>query len=357
MNDLFVFAIVTLLLYHVKPVKPVRAWNEDYLSLETCGAFRGFFALTVIMHHLAQRTGGGVMLHWFTNIGHLPVAVFFFFSGYGLMKRHITSPEYYKRFLAKRIPSVLVPYLLVSALCWVFEAANGNVRTVSRIVMDTLRHGSPIVPFSWYILAILWFYGAFWLLMRVFQRHYGAMIIGMCCLYGLYVLLCRWLGYGEWWYNAACVLVVGMIWAYKESDWISWLKRNYAIAAVVMPVVLCVAMNLSDYERFDQAALVFQAVGACSFSVILVLFSLKIMVGNRILGFLGKISLEIYMLQGMVMSFLRSDMIYIQNEFLWCGAVLSLTVALAAVFHIIFQKILSFIGHTIRSAAADGTIP
>ncbi len=89
-----VLLLLLLLLLKAKAVRPLSGFNEDYLSLDTGKALRGFFALVVVFHHLAQQTETGLLFHRFTHAGYLCVAVFFFLSGYGLQRSHMNSPRY-----------------------------------------------------------------------------------------------------------------------------------------------------------------------------------------------------------------------------------------------------------------------
>ena len=57
--------------------------------------YRGFFALLVILHHMAQRVTEAGLLHMYIDIGYLAVAGFFFYSGYGLMKKGIGQKKGY----------------------------------------------------------------------------------------------------------------------------------------------------------------------------------------------------------------------------------------------------------------------
>ena len=62
-------------------------------------------------------------------------------------------------------------------------------------------------------------------------------------------------------------------------------------------------------------------------------FTMKFEIGNPVLDFLGKCSLEIYLVQGLFIQGLRSNTVYIQNEALWCLLVIVGSIALGAVLN------------------------
>lgn len=349
MVDFLVLCLLLLLLYGSRFV-PKGELNRDYLSLGTCGALRGFFALVVVFEHLAVKIETGCLLRLFQQVDNLAVAVFFFYSGYGLMKRHIADPNYTKNFFKKRIPPVLLPYLLVTFLYWVCHAATGNVYTGKEILTKTFLLGSPIASFSWYILAILAFYVFFLVLMLVFRQHYGWMILGECVGIGLYVRFCDQMGYGTWWYTSAFSLVMGSIWAYKEPDLLSFLDKYYcAVVAAVLPV-FCATFLLGTTASRWISVLALKNLSACLFCALVLLLALKVRFGNRVLAYLGKRSMEIYLLHGIPILLLRSEILYVEDDFLWCAAVIFLTVALAATLHNLCQKLFSFRRETVHSA-------
>lgn len=338
MIDILPIALFFLLVWKMKPVRPISGFQENYLSIDTGKALRGFFALAVVFHHLAQLTGTGRIFHRFTHIGYLSVAVFFFLSGYGLQKSHMNSPQYRERFLSRRLPSVLLPYLVVTGLYWLMNSAFGRIFSIKDIFLRLLD-GDPIASYSWYVVTILLFYIAFWLMMRLCGDHYKRMLLCGLAWELLYTAFCIKIGYGFWWYNASQLLIVGMFWAVFENRILNVLKRLYPL---LFPITgICFLLSFACAETLPslllpgENSLLFTALAAILFPICVLFFTLKFQVGNRILNFLGNLSLEIYLLHGL---FIEIPM-PIQNEFLWCCSVLICTIACASVFHMVFQKI------------------
>ncbi len=113
--DLLPVLLAGLLLYKCSSIKPAGALREDHLSPRSCLSAKGFFAVTVIMHHIAQYTSSGLLFHRFEYLGNMPVSVFFFISGYGLMKRLCSDAAYGRSILRRRLPKVAVPFFLAAA--------------------------------------------------------------------------------------------------------------------------------------------------------------------------------------------------------------------------------------------------
>ena len=318
--DVFPIALLALFIYGMKPVVPITIHNSDYISINTGKCLRGLLSLTVIFHHLAQRTTEGLLFHQFTRVGFLAVAMFFFFSGYGLQKSYIASSDYKKRFLLRRIPPVLFPYVVVTVLFWAMYAIDGQVYSIKEIILAIIN-GSPLGSFSWYIINILVFYIAFWLLMNLFGTSYRGMIVGACVWYVLYAVFCIKMGYGSWWYNTSELLIVGMFWATYEETILNFVHKHYKFFT---PLVWSLFIFLFLFRRslvniigIKGISLILPMMCAVLFVLSVLLFAMKFEIGNPILTFLGKISLEVYLVQGLFIRGLRTNTIYIQNEALW----------------------------------------
>lgn len=342
--DILPLSLLILLFYGAKLIKPLPSLNREYLSLNTGKYYRGIFAIVVVFHHLTQQTTTGFIFREFQTVGFLAVSIFFFLSGYGLQKSYIAKSEHYnKGFLLKRIPTVLIPYLVFIVLYWLMYLIGGDFYSLKYIIVGIIN-GKPFVDNAWYILNILVFYFAYWILMKLCKKHHFLMILGGLIWYFLYFYYCIKQGYGEWWYNSSQLLIVGMFWATYEHIIIEILNKTYIIIAPIIwfSFILLYRKPESIIEMIPSSynMIIVTEITAILFALSVILFSLKIQIGNKILGFLGEISFEIYMAQGIFMQTLRSKFFYIENEFFWCIAVLTGTIIFSYFLHIILQLIL-----------------
>ena len=104
MMNLLAASPLLLALWGCRPVRPLTALDRESLSLERCLPLRGLMALVVLIHHLAQNTDSGALLRVYLNVGALPVSVFFFLSGYGLMRGAMTRSAYGRGFILRHVP-------------------------------------------------------------------------------------------------------------------------------------------------------------------------------------------------------------------------------------------------------------
>ena len=78
---------------------------------------------------------------------------------------------------------------------------------------------------------------------------------------------------------------------------------------------------------------VLKTVTTSLFAVGVVLVLRKVRLGNPVLNWLGEISMELYLLQGVAIMLWRDKILYIQNDLLYCLLALVTALGLAAVLH------------------------
>lgn len=232
-----------------------------------------------------------------------------------------------------------IEYAVFICIYWCLFRFLGNAWSV-KDVLRSLLNGTPIVTDSWFLIVIVLFYFVFALLGGLFKEKPLMLLLGTICFCGAWVWVCRKLGYGSHWYNTCLVFPFGIFWAMYENCLVPFLKRYYRICAVVLVPLLCFLFRETYLVCADWAGslpvLYFTAIAFC---IAIVLLLMKFGLGNRVLGFLGGISMELYLTHRIFIVLLRSSVIYIQNDFLWCGCV----VLLSALFAYLFHKIYSWV--------------
>ena len=340
--DILPIGLLIAVLFGIKIIRPLANINKDYLSIDTSKCYRGLFAIVVVFHHLALQTQTGIAFRYFASIGHLAVAYFFFLSGYGLQKSYMIKGDVYRKdFLAKRLPVIIIPYIIVTTLYWITYAIGGNFYSFKDVIL-AIVNGWPIVSYSWYIINIFVFYIAFYFFMCICRKHYFYMLICACAWYFLYVLFCVKMEYGSWWYISTQVLIVGMFWAIYENKILNILRRNIFIIPSIWILFIALFIFQCKISSFNNGInLILYFVITIVFSLSIVLFSMKFQIGNVILNFLGDISLEIYLIQGLFIAGLRNSTIYISNDLLYAILVVAFSIILGYILHFIFNAIIS----------------
>ena len=139
----------------------------DVLSRENMDCLKGIFAVCVLIHHLFQYSGlfrrtilGSIL----QLLGSWSVAIFFFFSGYGLLVSYKKSGEnYIKKFFKNKI----IPfYTIICLLIVIYLVENiilGKVVTTLQII-KSFSFGGTIIGNGWYLQVQLLLYVLFYII-------------------------------------------------------------------------------------------------------------------------------------------------------------------------------------------------
>ena len=355
------FILPLIFFWRAKPVIGRGKWNNEFLSLKQTKALQGFLAICIMLHHIAQKTCASWLfpksriipgLEIFAPNGYLFVAVFLFFNGYGIYKSYSSKPNYLNGFVKKRIlPVVLSLY------------TTGLIFFIARLILGEKMNGSQMAlylssiklcnPNTWYVIVLPFFYLAFYLSFKFFKNKDTAFFTSVLFVVVYMLAATRvdhndyWIR-GEWWYNCVHLFPIGMIFAKFENRIVPHLKRHYLLYLILAfglfyPLYLRsdYVLNIVSYygENFNALDKVFrrricllsQMYVTCDFVFCFLLLSMKVKIGNKLLDFMGKITLEFYLIHGLFVELFDHEFcsvvpapLPIKNVFLYVVAVYAL---------------------------------
>ncbi len=348
---------------------------------------RGFLAIFIIFHQtVITMVNFGVreeLMKEFMNYyyyGILAVAFFFFSSGFGLVKRWLTDKDYTKGFMKRRIFTVLVPYFICNYI-YLTEALLGNIRYGNHFTFTEVIcafFGLFLVNNQmWFAVEIMILYVAFRIIFgKVRKAGTGIILttvvvlimvtIGLLSGHSQSMIMSYWFK-GEWWYNTILMFPVGMLYAYKEETVNSVIRKAFT-AIILSSSVLFV---LLDYihrglverqiyyidDRNNLQGILYRLEGLSEETVLELVFIIlvitivsKVRIGNAVLKFMGKISLETIMLNYLMIE----NLFFIYEKYgigVYLPAVLVSTIVVAAVVYLIKNMVLER-----RSGLFDGDV-
>lgn len=342
--DALLLAAFLLLLWGCRPVRPLSALDGDGLTQERCLPVRGTCALVVMWHHVAQQTQDGRLFRTILYFGFFAVALFFFLSGYGLMKQVQHKPGYGKGFVLRRTVPVAALGLLALLVTWPFWCLNNGPIRLSTAVR-LIFAADPFLVIFWYVVVILGAYVVFGLCLRLIGPRPKQLLVAMAAAWLIYVAVGLACGIGQWWFNTCHLLIVGMAWAVHEQEIMHLLRRRGPYFAALIVCGVGLVLLYTGFDRLFAARPVpstrylIQAGELLLFTVCFALVMYKLRFGSRVMSALGRISFEIYVLQGVFLLLFHSAPLYIGNDFLYALAVTLCTVALAALIHKPYQSL------------------
>lgn len=252
-------------------------------------AVKGLMALLIVLHHLSEYSPGTHLLVFY-DWGFSIVAVFFFISGYGVMKSWIVKGDAYKHhFLQRRLKKILPMFIILTIVAIALKFFV-NDQSLNDILV-AFSHGTMPLPFSWYIYAVIFFYVAFYISIKISRRKDS--VIGMMLGFvTIYIYLLRLMSFGCEWYFTVPSILVGLIIAAYESQVCNFIKRHKLTCFAIIIAVLIAPIITSN-----SGALI---LGYNTAPIVILMFAYTNKMSTpKFLTILGGISLEIYLVHGL----------------------------------------------------------
>ena len=378
-------------------------FNEDFLSLDAMKSIRGIAAIGVILHHISQEyffQEEGI-LSLFVNAGAYFVAIFFFCSGYGLLKSFDSKKDYLKGFVKKRIvKAIVIPFyvnvLIYALFYFIFKIPLAKTQWVTNLIGATMMN-----RYAWFPIVLAILYLLFYLCFRFIKNRYVSFGIIFVFIIGMGILFCFeghyawWAGpnnwwtdehfwetsvkwwmdeqvfwfSGEWWANSAPAFLTGLLFANFEKPIVAFFKKKYALKfhGLLIVTVLLYGLNMFGQNKFgywtefeghgpaigDKLATFFCQIPLLSvFPLLIFVLMMKYYVDNPVTRFFGKYSLHTYLMNLAAITLLRfievPDVLVCvgdvkNNLFIYALAVIILTVLLGVAEQSITDRVLNLL--------------
>lgn len=324
-------AMLLLLLVGARVCKKGE-WNEEVMNYRQTKYLQGYLAIGIMLHHIGQEMCAPWQkyniypgLEFFIPLGPIFVGVFFFCSGYGLYLSLQKKPDYLGvGFFRRRILPLIIGYY---ASAWIFFFA----RLIMKEEMNPWKVFCYIIgiklsnPYSWFALAMPLFYLFFYLAFGFVKKRpilvvlifvFTYTFIGTCINHNHYLMT------GQWWYNCVHMFWIGLLVAKYKDILFLWLKKHYVFKLVLCIVMFFICWELSQLTQsvfsyygqyrglplyltvsYRWICLVFEMLCSTLACFFILLVGLKVKIGNRLLGFMGTITFEFYIIHGLVIEF------------------------------------------------------
>lgn len=386
-------ACLALILWGARVAFAKGKYNDDFMSLDSTKALRGIAALGVLLHHISQQEPfqNAKVLSIFVNAGIYFVGIFFFCSGYGLIKSYKSKTNYLDGFIKKRIVKTLVIPFYVNALLYALMFFLTKADIAPQLYVTGILGLSIINEFAWFPIVLSLMYLVFYFSFKYIKSsvlRYLVLLFATAVFCAVFVVgghFVWWRGpanwwltgagwqnakwytgfklfwfSGEWWCNTIPVFIVGMLFADYEDKILGWLKKFYcikllaciAISYGLLMLSLLAMMKFGYWTEFNGkgpgifnkfVTLVAQIPSIVFIVITIFMIMMKFRSENPVTKFLGNISLDTYLMNFMAMSL--CSVVFEMNLPLNIKlaintvAVIALSIILGLAFRFIYKKI------------------
>ena len=273
----------------------VKGTHKSVMEKNQSLMLKGILSLMIVLHHLSF---GLDSLKEFKDIGITVVAAFFFLSSYGLTKSCFKDGRIYlSGFWKKRGNKGLLPALIATLLFlgWRIFHNGENLG----VLFHNYKNGIPILPTSWFVYVILIYYIALFCALTITHSLTGGILL-MGIFTALYIAAIMAIGWSLTWWISVPAFNIGMLVVWLESHLKSgwpYTKRPIACAwgGVITCLLGCCLIISTIFPQFQPFRYYIYVI----FVPIILYLGFRV-TDSKVLLWIGGISYEIYLVQGVV---------------------------------------------------------
>jgi hypothetical protein len=309
----------------------INGLNCDYLSKPNTEPIKGIFVIIIFLSHIRTYAD---FSHWtdllvidvLNYFGQLMVAMFLFYSGYGIYESFKNKGRaYIKGIPQNRFGKTFFDFALAICLFLFTDIIMGIEYPADQIAL-AFTGWTTIGNSNWYMFAVFTLYLLTFLCFMPFKNNKWVPIVLMtiCSLGYVYIMS---LYKENFWSSTYLCYVAGMWYSYFKNNLDEILDKYHILYYAFTICVIAGYLYMFDF-RYVRL-MMFNAV-AVLFCIAIVLVSKKIYFKSRILSWFGKYVFWIYILQRIPMRLL-SNLLGLNEEqpYLYLFICLLLTLLLA----------------------------
>ena len=337
---MFIFILILLLImFSSAQVEGEDSFARDYMSPEKTAPVKGIFVLLVFFSHVRQlfELSGPLDEMYLTmqrHLGQMVVALFLFYSGYGMMEQiKRRGYDYVRSILRKRLPRLLLNFDLAVLLFLCLKLALGQPVRLTTVLWSLVGWKS-LGNSNWYIfvtLALYVFMYVSFLPLR-WREKTDAKVFGAVVLTALSVVLVKLLIRAEqshWWYDTLLLFPLGV--------WYSLLheRAEKVIMKNDLTYFSALALTLIAYLYFYRIrgqGLRYYYVWAACFTAAGILITMKVSFSSRVLEWFGKRVFSFFILQRLPFILLSRYSLFQTHKYGFVVVSMAVTAALAVAF-------------------------
>ncbi len=290
---LYLVFVIVLILWGLKFKN-----NNDYISKERCNSIKGVFILLILLTHSMQYIdssgymygGADRLVQMFRNgIGQLVVVMFLFYSGYGVaLSIERKGKTYVDNMPRHRLLPTLLNFDVAVLVFVILNLILDKQMSISQIGLSLLGWDS-VGNSNWYIFDILLCYATNYIVAKFFSGRYLWIWLLASVVVVIFVLS---LFKSAYWYNTLLAYPAGAVFAQYEKRIIGLFQKYYVVLLILLSGLFVVCFFI-----LPSAKGIFTNIASVCFAFIVIMLSMKVVVGNAFLNWCGTNLFPLYIYQ------------------------------------------------------------
>lgn len=332
--------ILLILIFHSAEIAPANDFSKNYLSKENTNAVKGIFVILILFSHYSQYVtlSGPYDEPYLILKGHLHqmvVAMFWFYSGYGIMESISRKGfSYVKSIMTRRFLTVLINFDFAVILFLLVKYFLGVTYSLPRI-LTSLIGWTAVGNSNWYIFVTLVLYIltflSFYLLRwsdSISARYTGGILmVILSCLFVYYLMKS---GAPTRYYNTTLLFPLGLWYSLLRRKTEAIIMKNdytYTFVCLSATIIYCIS-----YTNRGTYGLKGYTIWAFSFTSLIILATMKITFRSHLLTWFGNHVFSVYILQRISMMLLKNVGLGDTNKYMFLILSILATIFLAMIF-------------------------
>lgn len=296
-KNILLLSTMYSILFGVKAERDKSDFSKDHTII-----LKGMAAIAILFHHLALQYGGNLFFRFLTTIGHLPTALFFFISGYGLNCK-CTYSEKNIMLWRKSISKIVKPFLAAAVIYAIFYKLYLQVAW-KQIFVDFFT--GELVKYSWFVWELLIWYILFLVLQYIVKnekvRAVIFFVLAFCMTFAFGFIRANFV-----WYDICFMFPLGNMCAMLYNR--ECIKKKYGNAVFAPAGFTMLALgyvleiwkwNVLEASAYGRGILlIFTNISAAGFCMLIFAFCTSFKMKSALWTKIGQNSYYIYLYQGL----------------------------------------------------------
>ncbi len=342
----FVFVLL-LIIFSSAEYEKHNEFNSDYITRDATNNIKGIFVILILFSHARgyftlSGTYDELYLKFQGHLGQMVVAMFLFYSGYGIMEQ-IKKREfgYIMSIPKKRFPNLLINFdiaVILFTVLWLILGKELTVKTflLALVAWEGIGNSSwyIFVTFALYIITFISFFGIKRFSKKWQQFIYLLLLTALSVV--LLLVLRKYKSAEPWWYNTLILYALGF-WYSFFKDIIEKIMLKNDIIYYSAFAVLITAYLYSNLQK--PKGLEFYTIWAMLFTIGITVITMKVKIESNLLKWFGEHIFSIYILQRIPMIILKELGVADRHKYIFLIVSIVATCAMAEIFDVLTGKL------------------
>ncbi len=240
-------------------------------------------------------------------MGYILVALFFFFSGYGLSQKYKKDGEKYsKNFLLKRLPSLIIPFFISSTILYVFTRLTTDTISIKSFIKSFVNL-KPFDGICWYVYIALFSYIVFYIFMKTTKSLKIILIENVIVCLGIFSFCIYTKKIDYWWWISLGGFPLGIAFSIYGQEILKYAGKKWMrlLCISIVGFIITYKIVTPYMYRSTCKSLILENIPILFLIASILLISMRYEAKSSLLEKNGKMSYELYLAQSLSFAILK----------------------------------------------------